>query len=153
MNVTQSINITALRDFSEKSIRLILILYLAFFANGASTSFARSQSDDGLHLELPANGNLRIENLRGGVIAQLWNEDYVSVSAIFDSGKQSRSPAVVQRTDSLLSVRVARGPVNSPRINLELHVPARAHVAIITGESSVEVRGLPAALLVQTISG
>ncbi len=150
MNVTQSINITALRDFPEKSIRLILILYLAFFANGAS---ARSQSDDGLHLELPANGNLRIENLRGGVIAQLWGEDYVSVSAIFDSGKQSRLPAVVQRTDSLLSVRVVRGPAGAPRINLELRIPARAHLAIITNEGSVEVRGLPAALLAQTTSG
>ena len=151
--MTQSINITYLRDFLERSVRVIVILCLALFANGATFSSASSQLDEGLHLELPANGNLRIENLRGGVIAQLWNEDYVSVSAIFDSGKQSRSPAVVQRTDSLLSVRVARGPVNSPRINLELHVPARAHVAIITGESSVEVRGLPAALLVQTISG
>ena len=137
----------------EKSIRLILILSLAFFANGASISSARSRSDDGLRLELPANGNLRIENLRGGVIAELWGEDYVSVSAIFDSGKQSRSPAVVQRSDSLLSVRVARAPVGGPRINLELRIPARAHVAIITDEGSVAVRGLPAALLAQTISG
>jgi len=153
MNVTQSINITALRDFLEKSIRFILILYLAFFANGASPGAARSQSDEGLHLELPGNGNLRIENLRGGVIVQVWSEDYLSVSAIFDSGKQSRSPAVVQRTDSLLSVRVARGPAGGPRINLELRIPARAHAAIITAEGAIEVRGLPAALLAQTISG
>src|SRR5438876_7428753 len=152
-NVTQSINITSLRDFLKKSIRLILILYLACFANGASTSSARSQSNESLHLELPANGNLRIENLRGGVITQVWNEDYVSVSAILDSGQQSRSPAVMQRSDSLLSVRVARGPAGAPRINLELRIPARAHAAIITDEGSVEVRGLPAALLAQTTSG
>ena len=151
--MTQSINITSLRDFLKKSIRLILILYLACFANGASTSSARSQSNEGLHLELPANGNLRIENLRGGVITQVWNEDYVSVSAIFDSGQQSRSPAVMQRSDSLLSVRVARGPAGAPRINLELRIPARTHAAIITDEGSVEVRGLPAALLAQTTSG
>ena len=151
--MTQSINITSLRGFLEKSVRFILILYLAFLGNGAFASSPGLQSADGLHLELPSNGNLRIENLRGGVIAQLWNEDYVSVSAIFDSGKQSRSPAVVQRTDSLLSVRVARAPAGGPHINLELRIPARAHVAIITGESSVEVRGLPAALLAQTISG
>ena len=151
--MTQSINITSLRDFFEKSIRLILILYLEVFANGASTSAAGSQSEDGLRLELPVNGNLRIENLRGGVIAKLWGEDYVLVSAIFDSGKQSRSPAVVQRTDSLLSVRVARASVGTPRINLELRIPARAHIAIITNEGSVEVLGLPAALLAQTTSG
>src|SRR5258708_7005003 len=56
----------------------------------------------------------------------------------------------MQRTDSLLSIRVARGP---QRINLQLRIPARAHAAIITNDGSVEVRGLLAALLVQTISG
>jgi VWFA-related protein len=153
MNVTQSINVTSLRNFLAKSIRLILILYLALFGNSASAGSARSQSDEGLHLELPGNGNLRIENFRGGVIAQVWNQDYVSVSAIFDSGKQGRSPAVVQRSDSLLSVRVARGPAGGPRINLELRIPARAHAAIITDEGAIEVRGLPAAILAQTTSG
>jgi len=111
------------------------------------------QSSEGLRFELPENGNLRVENLRGGVIVELWKEDNVSVSAISDSGQQSRSPAVIQRTDSLLSVRVARGPVGAQRINLELHIPARAHTAIITAEGSVEVRGLPGALLVQTVAG
>src|SRR5437660_4120946 len=111
------------------------------------------QSIEGLRFELPENGNLRVENLRGGVIVELWKEDYASIAAITDSGQQSRSPAVIQRTDSLLSVRVARGPVGAQRINLELHIPARAHAAIITAEGSVEVRGLPAALLIQTVSG
>jgi VWFA-related protein len=112
-----------------------------------------SQSNEGLRLELPANGNLRVENLRGGVIAELWSENYVAVSAISDSGEQQRSPAVVQRTDALLSIRLARGTANSPRINLNLRIPARAHTAIITNDGSVEVRGLNAALLVQTVSG
>src|SRR5437660_5279694 len=40
-----------------------------------------------LRFELPANGNLRIENLRGAVIARVWQENYVSVAAVTDSGK------------------------------------------------------------------
>src|SRR5207237_8707505 len=80
----------------------------------------------------------------------LWPENYVSISAITDSGQQSRSPAVIQRTDSLLSIRVARGPEH---INLQLRVPARAHTAIVTNDGSVEGRGTPAALLSQTVSG
>ncbi len=151
--MNQSLNIPSLRDLLNKSNRLILILCLAIFASGAPAKPPGPQAGEGLRLELPANRNLRIENLRGGVIADVWNEDYVSVSAIFDSGKQSRSPAVVQRTDGLLSVRVPRGPVGAPRINLELHIPARAHVAVVTDDGSVEVRGLPAALLSQTVSG
>lgn len=119
-------------------------------ARSLPTSF---QTNQDLRLELPTNGNLRVENLRGGIIAELWDESYVSVSAITDSGQPSRSPAVIQRSDSLLSVRVARGPLSAPKINLELKIPARAHAAIVTTQGSVEVRGLPAALLIQTVSG
>src|SRR5713226_5301988 len=139
--------------FFGKSLFLIVGLCLVFVANVAATNTAVWQADAGLRFELPGNGNLRVENLRGGVIAELWSENYVSVSAITDSGKESRSPAIVQRTDTLLSMRVPRGAAGAARINLKLKIPARAHVAIVTGESSVQVRGLPAALLVQTISG
>lgn len=112
-----------------------------------------AQSNEGLRFELPANGNLRVENLRGGVIAELWTENYVLVSAITDSGQASRSPAIVQRSDGLLSVRVPRGALKAARINLELKIPAHARVAIVTGDGSVAFRGSPAALLIQTVSG
>jgi len=119
-------------------------------APGSAPTFQASQD---LRLELPANGNLRVENLRGGVIAELWDQNFVSVSALTDSGERSRSPAMIQRSDTLLSVRVGRGPIGAEKINLELRIPARAHAAIVTGSGSVEVRGAPAALLIQTISG
>src|SRR5713101_2588218 len=95
--------------FFRKLFCLLAGLCLAFVANVAATNTAVSQAEAGLRLELPANGNLRVENLRGGVIAELWSENYVSVSAITDSGQESRSPAIVQRTDSLISMRVRRG--------------------------------------------
>lgn len=139
--------------FFRKLFCLLVGLCLAFAANIAVTNSAGLQAEAGLRLELPANGNLRVENLRGGVIAELWSEDYVSVSALTDSGQESRSPAIMQRTDTLLSMRVPRGAAGAARINLKLKIPARAHVAIVTSESSVQVRGLPAALLVQTVSG
>ncbi|HVS82870.1 MAG TPA: hypothetical protein VHE60_14165, partial [Pyrinomonadaceae bacterium] len=90
--------------FFGKLLCLIVGLCLAFVANVAATNTAVLQAEAGLRFELPANGNLRVENLRGGVIAELWSENYVSVSAITDSGQESRSPAIVQRTDSLLSL-------------------------------------------------
>src|SRR5215470_5185188 len=74
----------------------------------ASHEVSPSAIQEGLRLELPDNGNLRVENLRGGVIIEIWNERYVSVTAISDRGEVSRSPAVVRRTDTLLSVRVTR---------------------------------------------
>lgn len=140
--------------FPQNSFGLIAVLCVALVAQaGATIPTPNFQSNEGLRFELPANGNLRIENLRGGVIAEVWSENYVLVVAITDSGRQSRSPAVIQRTDGLLSIRVARAAAGTQRINLQLRIPARAHAAIVTGEGSVEVQGLPAALLVQTVSG
>ena len=140
-----------LLHFRKNSFGLVAILCIALVAHaGTADPPMHAQTDEGLRFELPANGNLRIENLRGGVIVESWSENYVSITAITDSGQQSRSPAVIQRTDSLLSIRVARGPQH---INLQMRIPVRAHAAIITNDGSVEVQGLLDALLVQTISG
>jgi VWFA-related protein len=141
----------ALLRFRKNSFSLIAVLCFALVAQaGTTVSPVLGQTPEGLRFELPANNNLRIENSRGGVFVEVWAENFVSVTAITDSGQHSRSPAVIQRTDGLLSIRVTRGP---QRINLQLRIPARAHAAINTGDGSVEVKGLPAALLVQTISG
>jgi VWFA-related protein len=115
------------------------------------------QSAAALRFELPANGNLRVENLRGSVAIEVWAEDYVSIAAVSDDGRPSRTPPIIDRRDTLLSVRVTagtNGPKGSPpRVNLELHIPARAHLAIQSTAGAVEIRGVPTALLVQTFSG
>ena len=106
-----------LPPFRPNLFGLIALLCIALVVHGGPiTSSAPYQSPEGLRFELPANGNLRIENLRGGVIVESWAENYVSVVAITDSGQQSRSPAVIQRTDGLLSIRVAD---NAQRVDLQ----------------------------------
>jgi VWFA-related protein len=59
---------------------------------------------------------------------------------------------VIQSSASLLSVRVTRAD-KSPRVHLKLRIPAKTHAAIFTGNGSVEVQGVPRALLIQTVSG
>lgn len=131
-------------------IAMAIIIALAPASGTASPAAPQANGD--LRLELPANGNIRVENLRGSVIAQIWNESYVSVSAVADTGETRSLPAVVDRKENLLSIRLARGS-SSARVNLELRIPERAHLAIVTGDGPVEVRGLPSALLAQTVSG
>ena len=118
----------------------------------ASASVTSFQSNQSLRFELPSNGNLRVENLRGVVIAEVWSEPYVSIAAVTDNGEAIRSPAIIESSDRLLSVRVPRS-TSKAHVNLELRIPARTHAAILTGNGSVEVRGLPSALLIQTVSG
>lgn len=139
-------------------IETILVAIIVLCSNlvptrPARASFQNNQSEQGLRFELPANGNLRVENLRGGVIAEVWDEKYLAISAVTDTGAAIRSPAVIQSSESLLSVRVPREINSTARVNLELRIPARAHAAIVTSNGAVEVRGLPAALLIQTVAG
>jgi VWFA-related protein len=117
------------------------------------TSPARLQTKAGLRFELPANGNLRVENLRGAIIVEVWEQNYVSVAATNDSGQAATASPVVDRGETLLSIRMARAPAGAPQTNLELSVPARAHLAIVTRDGYIEVRGVPAALLAQSTTG
>src|SRR5436309_44409 len=111
-------------------LKFLCALALILPLIGSALPNVASQSNDALHFEIPANGNLRVENLRGAVIAEVWNENYVSVSAISDNGQAASVPPVVDRGDTLLSIRVNRNTANTSPVNLELRVPARAHLSI-----------------------
>jgi VWFA-related protein len=138
----------------NKLVCAVLAAFLALLSLVVvSPSSTATQANGELRFELPSNGNIRIENFRGSVIAQVWQENYVSVSAVADSGEASRMPAIVDRGEGLLSIRLARAPKGSARINLELNVPERAHLAIVTSDGPIEVRGLAAALSAQSVSG
>src|SRR5260370_16057407 len=70
-------------------LSIALILSLAFclvYGPGPTgiSSTLRPQTDDSLRFDLPANGNLRVENLRGGIIVDVWKQNYVAISAIND---------------------------------------------------------------------
>ena len=74
----------------KNSFALAAVICVAIASQpAAAIPAANFQSSEDLRFELPANGNLRIENLRGGVITEVWQENYVSVAAITDSGRQS----------------------------------------------------------------
>ena len=131
---------------------LVIATTLSFTSFQFFASRTQAQTDSVVRLELPANGNLRVENLRGAVILDVGDEPYISVAAVSENGEKIPSPAVIQSSASLLSVRVARAD-KSARVHLTLRVPAKTHAAIFTADGSVEVRSLPRALLVQTVSG
>jgi VWFA-related protein len=137
----------------SREIAVVVAVAVLSFACSVSFVFStKAQTNSGVRLELPANGNLRVENLRGAVIMEVGDESFVSVAAVAENGEQIESPAVIQSSASLLSVRVARAD-KSPRVHLTLRVPAKTHAAIFTANGSVEVRALPRALLIQTVSG
>ena len=131
---------------------LALAILFSFTLPARFVFHTQAQTNNSVRLELPANGNLRVENLRGAVIVEIGDEPFVSVAAVTESGERVKSPAVIQSSQSLLSIRIARAD-SAPHVHLALRVPRVTHAAIFTGAGSVEVRGLPHALLIQTISG
>ncbi len=106
--------------------------------------------------DLPSNNTLRIENRRGSVEVEVWEEQHVSVTASFEGRTPATSPVIVRRSESLLNVLVAGGATreaSSIRVNLALRIPKRAKVQVITTGGAVDVRGLPNQLSVETGSG
>jgi VWFA-related protein len=105
--------------------------------------------------DLPAGGELRIENRRGNVSVEVWSEQHVSVTARVAGKAPQRSPVLIQRTESLLTIGVVRAASRTtpPRVDLTLRIPERARAEVLTSGGEVTVRGLPSALKVQTTAG
>jgi VWFA-related protein len=116
---------------------------------------AAAQVDEGVRADLPLGGELRIENRRGDIFVEVWQEKHVSVSATIEGATPRRSPVIIQRTEALLTIGVVRATAaaNAARVDLHLRIPERSRVEIVTSDGQIEVRGLPATLSAQTVSG
>ena len=132
--------------------------------------FAKTPRDEGVRADLPSDGQLRIENQYGAITVEVWEEPHVSVNASVAGAPLKGSPIIIKRTEQLLSLRVALPTArpaartqrrksslttrpSTPRIDLLVHIPERSRAEISTTDGEVQVRGLPASLSVQTLSG
>jgi VWFA-related protein len=131
---------------------LISAFCLLSFAFSLTSSLA---FDEGVRIELPASGALRIENWRGGVKVEVWNERDVSVSATIDGTTPKSSPVIIKRTGRLLNISVARQkPGATPkRVELIVRLPERARAEIVTSSGEIDVRGVSTQLKARTIKG
>jgi VWFA-related protein len=156
---------------------LVLSLLLAATARVVPASVAQSgeSGQDFLDIALPPGGEMLVENRRGGVRVEVWSEDHVALAAVVEGAGRARGrglPVAVSHTESLLSIKVENAaPVaaapgrratraaaprvnpTAPRVDLTLRVPASARMKVYTSDGALEVRGLPASLVAQTISG
>ncbi len=129
-----------------------------YAAQGIDNNNTTSGAND-VRADLPSGGELRVENSRGGISVEVWNEKFVSVTAIIENapskGGRGFSPVRIARTNELLHINVAREPVaaHPPRVNLSLRIPARARAEIVTASGEVQLRGVPETISVRTVSG
>ncbi len=156
MKLTENKNIQH-QSHAALPVRIFLACALCFvFVNGAVAAQQGSHASAGaLTLALPASGEVQVENLRGSIEVEVWDETYLTVAAVNEAkpAPQRRSPVQIEKTDNLLSIRVAREVGATTRVNLRLHVPAQAHLKLVTAEGELVISGVPTKLSAQTISG
>jgi len=142
------------------------------------TPLTRSAPNEAIHVDLPSNGQLRVENQFGDINISVGKERDVSVAAkleIMEVGNAgdgrgrgvpianqqnqngsmlNHSPVVIETKNDLLSISVTR-PSGDPhvRLNLTLTIPPHTRAEIVTGQGRIFSQGLPASLSLNTVAG
>lgn len=120
---------------------LILLAALLF----PSTASA-DQSADEIRIDVPADAQIAVRNDFGNVSVEVWNNNYVAVSATVEgSAKFSRSPIVIDNRGKQLTISVVRRPIDpAVAIHLKLKVPVSANVTGKSVQGDIQVnRSLP----------
>jgi VWFA-related protein len=139
--------------FSAKTVFAAIVFVLATVSCLAQSR--PSNTFEGIQIELPANGHIRVENQFGEVSAEVWQEKYVSVSATIEGTIPfARSPVVIDNTSQLLGIRIVRRPTDPvAAVRLVVKLPERAHIEVVTGKGQVLMRGTPIWTSLRSISG
>jgi Ca-activated chloride channel family protein len=139
---------------------LALSMSLILDATGAGVAARQTEGGDAkgfVNIALPASGEVLIENRRGSVQVEVWNEAQVALAAVVQSQSKAtrqKLPVSIERGEGALTIKVERSTLaNSPRVDLKLRVPASARLKVYTSDGELDVNGVPASLVAQTISG
>jgi VWFA-related protein len=124
-----------------------------------------------VNLALPASGEVVVENRRGDVRVEVWDGEQVGLATTIGPGTEtpkptprragrgkkgaqgSRLPVNVENGSSLKITVERAASASAPRVDLRLRVPATARLKVYTADGELEVTGLPASLVAQTLSG
>ena len=141
--------------------RVLAALFVpALLAVSCLAQTATSDPYEGVQIEFPAGGQLRIENQLGDVAAEVWNQKYIYVTTSEEAGSSKGSSVVIDNRNQNLVIRVVRRPNVSRAsvtslvpINLTIKIPASARVDIATGNGRISMRGMPYSATVKSVAG
>ncbi|PWT82546.1 MAG: hypothetical protein C5B44_01975 [Acidobacteria bacterium] len=132
----------------------VLLIALAVLFKCDGSVIAAQQ--DGVKIDLPRDGQIKIENRFGAVSAEVWNESYVLVSATVGATQKAlvTSPIVIQGRDKEFSITVVRRPVDPVAlIDLVVKVPETARVEITTNAGAISLNGMTQSASLRSASG
>lgn len=128
---------------------LALLIVSCFAQTGTSGAY------QGIQIEFPAGGQLRIENDLGNVAAEAWNQNYLSVTTSEGTTPTKGASVVIEKKTQGLVVRVVRRPGVGPvaPIDLTIKIPESARVEIVAGSGRISLRGIPSSATVKSVAG
>ncbi|HWS88629.1 MAG TPA: VWA domain-containing protein [Pyrinomonadaceae bacterium] len=152
---------------------LLAAALLGVCATGAAS--ADEGGENFVNLALPSGGEVVVENRRGGVWVEVWDGEQVGLAVTVASGGEApkvskpagrragrgkksaagpRLPVSVDGGGGILKITAERAAgASAPRVDLRLRVPATTRLKVYTSDGELEVKGLPASLVAQTLSG
>jgi VWFA-related protein len=132
------------------------LLVVVVAASVVLPSTASSTSiDQDIRIDVATNAHVRVENQFGAIVASVWKQKYVSVSAsIQGSVPFKRSPIVIDNRSNRLTISVVRTPVD-PAVGIDLVVklPESVHAEVTTGSGAINLSGNPASASLRSSSG
>ena len=133
---------------------LITALFLPLLALAVYAQTPEIDSSQGLQMEFPTGGQLRIENDLGKVMAESWNQKYIYVTASGETGRSRLSSVVIENGKQGFTIRVKRRPgAQVSPIDLSVKFPESARVEIETGNGGIFLRGVSSAVTVKSLAG
>ncbi len=133
---------------------LITALFLPLLALAVYAQTPDIDSSQGLQMEFPTGGQLRIENDLGKVMAESWHQKYIYVTASGETGRSRLSSVVIENGKQGFTIRVKRRPgAQVSPIDLSVKFPESARVEIETGNGGIFLRGVSSAVIVKSLGG
>ncbi|HSD45827.1 MAG TPA: VWA domain-containing protein, partial [Pyrinomonadaceae bacterium] len=113
--------------YHQREMMWALIFLAALLFPGSALAV---NSQDEIRIDVPANGQIKVQNDFGNVSVELWENSYAAVSASIEgSAKFSRSPIVIENRGGRLLISIVRRPVDPvAAIHLLLKVPENVKV-------------------------
>jgi len=113
-------------------------------------------NDEGIRIDVPAGGQVYIENKFGNVTAEVWDQSYVSVSASLpaEGTRLRRSPILIDNRGKYLGISVFRAPTDPATVaHLSVKIPSSSQLEIVTVTGRIRLVGSATKVTLKSTSG
>src|SRR5262245_39060328 len=129
--------------YSKVSRLFVGLILLSGFLTFPAQSHGKP-NDEGIRIDVPADGRVYIENKFGNVTAEVWDQTYVSVAASLpaEGTRFRRSPILIDNRGKYLGISVFRAPNDPATVaHLNVKVPASSQLEILTVNGRIRLVG------------